>query len=166
MDIDQAARANALLHYPHINPAPTPLHRMDIDQAARANAQDYFITPTLTPPPPLSTEWTSTRQLELTRRITSLPHINPPTPTPPLHRMDIDQAARANAQDYFGVKDPDYYEMQAHIIIDDGMEFSHQGAAPAAEEVEGATAGRRRRSCNVYVKQLVSAMQDAAWFVL
>jgi hypothetical protein len=26
--------------------------------------------------------------------------------------MDVDQAARTNAQEYFGVKDPDYYEFE------------------------------------------------------
>ncbi len=32
-------------------------------------------------------------------------------------RMDVDQAARSNAQEYFGVKDPDYYEFEAHVFI-------------------------------------------------
>ncbi len=27
-------------------------------------------------------------------------------------RMDVDQSARNNAQEYFGVKDPDYYEFE------------------------------------------------------
>ena len=32
--------------------------------------------------------------------------------------MDVDQAARTNAQEYFGVKDPDYYEFEgAYILI-------------------------------------------------
>ncbi len=31
--------------------------------------------------------------------------------------MDVDQAARSNAQEYFGVKDPDYYEFEAHVFI-------------------------------------------------
>lgn len=26
--------------------------------------------------------------------------------------MDVDQSARTNAQEYFGVKDPDYYEFE------------------------------------------------------
>ena len=26
--------------------------------------------------------------------------------------MDVDQAARSNAQEYFGVKDPDFYEFE------------------------------------------------------
>ena len=30
----------------------------------------------------------------------------------PRFRMDVDQAARSNAQEYFGVKDPDYYEFE------------------------------------------------------
>ena len=33
--------------------------------------------------------------------------------------MDVDQAARSNAQEYFGVKDPDYYEFEgAFTFID------------------------------------------------
>ena len=63
--------------------------------------------------------------------------------------MDIDQAARANTQEYFGVRDPDFYELQAHIIIDDGMTIGEDG----------------RKTCNPYVNQLVSAMQDAARFL-
>jgi len=27
-------------------------------------------------------------------------------------RMDVDQSARSNAQEYFGVKDPDFYEFE------------------------------------------------------
>ena len=30
--------------------------------------------------------------------------------------MDVDQSARANAQEYFGVKDPDYYEFEGNKI--------------------------------------------------
>lgn len=30
-------------------------------------------------------------------------------------RMDVDQAARSNAQEYFGVKDPDYYEFEGNM---------------------------------------------------
>jgi len=26
--------------------------------------------------------------------------------------MDVDQSARSNAQEYFGVKDPDFYEFE------------------------------------------------------
>ena len=29
--------------------------------------------------------------------------------------MDVDQAARANAQEYFGVKDPDFYEFEGKM---------------------------------------------------
>ena len=29
--------------------------------------------------------------------------------------MDVDQAARSNAQEYFGVKDPDYYEFEGNV---------------------------------------------------
>ena len=32
--------------------------------------------------------------------------------------MDVDQAARSNAQEYFGVKDPDFYEFEGTVIYD------------------------------------------------
>ena len=32
--------------------------------------------------------------------------------------MDVDQAARSNAQEYFGVKDPDYYEFEGMTRYD------------------------------------------------
>ncbi len=60
--------------------------------------------------------------------------------------MDVDQAARSNAQEYFGVKDPDYYEFEAHVFIDDGMEDNkHQD-----------------RQANRFVKQLVDVIELAA----
>ena len=31
--------------------------------------------------------------------------------------MDVDQAARTNAQEYFGVKDPDYYEFEGKFVF-------------------------------------------------
>lgn len=31
------------------------------------------------------------------------------------YRMDVDQSARTNAQEYFGVKDPDYYEFEGGL---------------------------------------------------
>ena len=31
--------------------------------------------------------------------------------------MDVDQAARSNAQEYFGVKDPDYYEFEGAFLF-------------------------------------------------
>ena len=33
------------------------------------------------------------------------------------YRMDVDQAARSNAQEYFGVVDPDYYEFEGKHSI-------------------------------------------------
>ncbi|ELT98539.1 hypothetical protein CAPTEDRAFT_177712 [Capitella teleta] len=64
-------------------------------------------------------------------------------------RMDEDQAARCNAQEYFGVKDPDYYEFEAHIFIDDGMDFQNK------DKDKGP-------ACNSFVKQLVDVMELAA----
>lgn len=60
--------------------------------------------------------------------------------------MDVDQAARTNAQEYFGVKDPDYYEFEAHVFIDDGMESTKN----------------TDRICNRFVKQLVDVIELAA----
>eukprot|EP00106_Octopus_bimaculoides_P003471 XP_014770913.1 PREDICTED: uncharacterized protein LOC106869619 [Octopus bimaculoides] len=61
-------------------------------------------------------------------------------------RMDIDQSARRNAQDYFNVQDPDFYEFEAHIFVDDAMEFND----------------RRQWMPNCFVKQLVSVVDKAA----
>ncbi|CAH1788341.1 unnamed protein product [Owenia fusiformis] len=61
-------------------------------------------------------------------------------------RMDVDQAARSNAQEYFGVKDPDFYEFEAHVFFDDGMIKNDQG----------------ERCCNQFVKILVEVMELAA----
>ncbi|CAD5215711.1 unnamed protein product [Bursaphelenchus xylophilus] len=44
-----------------------------------------------------------------------------------LFRMDEDQAARKNAQKYLKVVDPDYYEFEAHILIDDAFEMNDYG---------------------------------------
>ena len=41
--------------------------------------------------------------------------------------MDVDQAARSNAQEYFGVKDPDYYEFEgAFTFIDHISIYKYQ----------------------------------------
>ncbi|VDI35520.1 chitin synthase [Mytilus galloprovincialis] len=39
-----------------------------------------------------------------------------------LFRLDNDQCARKNAQKFFDVVDPDYYEFEAHIFFDDAFE--------------------------------------------
>ncbi|XP_041375426.1 chitin synthase chs-2-like [Gigantopelta aegis] len=41
-----------------------------------------------------------------------------------IFRIDIDHSARFLAQKYYGIKDPDYYEFEAHIFFDDAMELS------------------------------------------
>ncbi|XP_055339355.1 chitin synthase chs-2-like [Paramacrobiotus metropolitanus] len=41
-------------------------------------------------------------------------------------RMDEDQAARRNAQEFLQVVDPDYYEYQTHIFFDDAFEISDE----------------------------------------
>ena len=61
-------------------------------------------------------------------------------------RLDIDQSARRKAQEYFGIKDPDYYEYEGHIFFDDAMEENENG------EMEP----------NKFVQILVSVMDQAA----
>lgn len=39
-----------------------------------------------------------------------------------IFRMDEDQCARRNAQKYLKVVDPDYYEFESHILIDDAFD--------------------------------------------
>ncbi|CAG5126787.1 unnamed protein product, partial [Candidula unifasciata] len=60
-------------------------------------------------------------------------------------RLDMDQSARRNAQDYFNVQDPDYYEFEAHIFVDDAMDFNEDG----------------NWMPNMFVKQLVAVMDEA-----
>ena len=61
-------------------------------------------------------------------------------------RLDIDQSARRKAQEYFGIKDPDFYEYEGHIFFDDAMEEDENG-----EMVP-----------NRFVEILVSVMDQAA----
>ncbi|XP_012941255.1 chitin synthase chs-2 [Aplysia californica] len=63
-----------------------------------------------------------------------------------LFRLDIDQSARRNAQDYFNVQDPDYYEFEANIFVDDAMDFNEEGEWMP----------------NMFVRQLVAVVDEAA----
>ncbi|GFO13087.1 chitin synthase [Plakobranchus ocellatus] len=65
-----------------------------------------------------------------------------------LFRLDSDQSARRNAQLFFNIKDPDYYEMEAHIFFDDAFE-------PHTDD------GNDYR-VNDFVRQLVKVMNVAA----
>ncbi|VDI58932.1 chitin synthase [Mytilus galloprovincialis] len=40
-----------------------------------------------------------------------------------LFRMDEDQCARRHLQMFLGIKDPDYYEFEAHIFFDDAFDY-------------------------------------------
>ncbi|XP_013398991.1 uncharacterized protein LOC106165353 [Lingula anatina] len=61
-------------------------------------------------------------------------------------RMDVDQSARSNAQEYFGITDPDFYEFEAHVFFDDAMEDTAEG----------------EKACNIFVKQMVDVIELAA----
>ncbi|KAL8565048.1 hypothetical protein ACOMHN_003424 [Nucella lapillus] len=63
-------------------------------------------------------------------------------------RLDADQSARKNAQLFFNITDPDYYEFEGHIFFDDAYQ------AHGLEESE--------YSVNDFVKQLVRVMDTAA----
>ncbi|XP_076458865.1 chitin synthase chs-2-like [Babylonia areolata] len=65
-----------------------------------------------------------------------------------IFRLDADQSARKNAQLYFNITDPDYYEFEAHIFFDDA--FKPHGY----EETE--------YTVNDFVKQLIRVMDTAA----
>ena len=64
-------------------------------------------------------------------------------------RLDIDQSARRKAQEYFGIKDPDYYEYEGHIFFDDCMDTDENG-----EMVP-----------NQFVQILIKSMDQAATYV-
>ncbi|XP_052081155.1 chitin synthase chs-2-like [Mytilus californianus] len=65
-----------------------------------------------------------------------------------LFRLDNDQCARKNAQKFFDVVDPDYYEFEAHIFFDDAFE-PHDD-----DEYE--------YHVNSFVKQFMRVLDDAA----
>ncbi|XP_050669980.1 chitin synthase chs-2-like isoform X2 [Leptidea sinapis] len=63
-------------------------------------------------------------------------------------RLDEDQSARRVAQKYLGIVDPDYYELEAHIFLDDGFEVSDHSAEDS--------------QVNRFVKCLVDTVDEAA----
>ncbi|CAI4232245.1 unnamed protein product [Auanema sp. JU1783] len=63
-----------------------------------------------------------------------------------IFRLDEDQSARRNAQKYLKVIDPDYYEFEAHVFIDDAFDINQYG-----EPV-----------INKFVKQLIDVIDQAA----
>uniref|UniRef100_A0A915I2J5 chitin synthase n=1 Tax=Romanomermis culicivorax TaxID=13658 RepID=A0A915I2J5_ROMCU len=44
-----------------------------------------------------------------------------------IFRLDEDQCARRNAQRYLKIVDPDYYELEVHILFDDAFEINEFG---------------------------------------
>lgn len=66
-------------------------------------------------------------------------------------RMDEDQCARRVAQKYLRVVDPDYYEFETHIFMDDGFEISDENDD--------------WNQVNRFVKLLVSTIDEAATHV-
>ncbi|CAK1549970.1 unnamed protein product [Leptosia nina] len=63
-------------------------------------------------------------------------------------RLDEDQSARRVAQKYLGIIDPDYYELEAHIYLDDAYEVSDHSAEDS--------------QVNRFVKCLVDTIDEAA----
>ncbi|VDL76918.1 unnamed protein product [Nippostrongylus brasiliensis] len=63
-----------------------------------------------------------------------------------IFRMDEDQCARRNAQKYLKVIDPDYYEFEAHIFVDDAFDIDEAGDPVI----------------NKFVKQIVNVVDQAA----
>ncbi|XP_061164528.1 chitin synthase chs-2-like [Saccostrea echinata] len=65
-----------------------------------------------------------------------------------IFRQDIDQCARTNVQTGLGIKDPDYYEFEAHIFFDDAF--------------ESRVDSKGRYKVNSYVKQLINSIHISA----
>ncbi|XP_039765061.1 chitin synthase chs-2-like [Pararge aegeria] len=65
-----------------------------------------------------------------------------------IFRLDEDQSARRVAQKYLGIIDPDYYELEAHIFMDDAFEVSDHSAEDS--------------QVNRFVKCLVESVDEAA----
>ncbi|KAG6452556.1 hypothetical protein O3G_MSEX007672 [Manduca sexta] len=65
-----------------------------------------------------------------------------------IFRLDEDQSARRVAQKYLGIVDPDYYELECHIFMDDAFEISDHSAEDS--------------QVNRFVKCLVDAVDEAA----
>ncbi|CAD6197537.1 unnamed protein product [Caenorhabditis auriculariae] len=63
-----------------------------------------------------------------------------------IFRLDEDQCARRNAQKYLKVIDPDYYEFEAHIFVDDAFDVNEYGEP----------------QINKFVRQIVEVMDQAA----
>ncbi|XP_077301033.1 hyaluronan synthase-like protein kkv isoform X2 [Arctopsyche grandis] len=65
-----------------------------------------------------------------------------------IFRLDEDQCARRIAQKYLRVVDPDYYEFETHIFLDDGFEVSDHS--------------KDDFQVNMFVKRLVGTIDEAA----
>ncbi|XP_071447222.1 chitin synthase chs-2-like [Hetaerina americana] len=63
-------------------------------------------------------------------------------------RLDSDQSARHNAQQYFRVVDPDYYKLEIHVFFDDAFELTDDDD--------------EEKVVNQFVKLLVSTIDEAA----
>ncbi|CAG4944603.1 unnamed protein product [Colias eurytheme] len=65
-----------------------------------------------------------------------------------IFRLDEDQSARRVAQKYLGIIDPDYYELEANIYLDDAFEISDHSAEDS--------------QVNRFVRTLVETIDEAA----
>ncbi|KAI3384530.1 hypothetical protein SNEBB_003598 [Seison nebaliae] len=69
-------------------------------------------------------------------------------------RIDIDQSARRKAIEYFGLRDPDYYEYEGHIFFDDAMYVDENGHSQPNEFVLQLLSVVNKAACSVHECQM------------
>lgn len=74
--------------------------------------------------------------------------------------MDEDQSARRNAQKYLKIVDPDYYEFESHILIDDA--FDVDGKKILFVFLKSFYLDYGQAKINKFVKQFIEKVDDAA----
>ncbi|KAL8582281.1 hypothetical protein ACOMHN_037038 [Nucella lapillus] len=103
--------------------------------STRGSTQDDNVTPMVFV---CATMWHET-QREMTQLLKSL------------FRLDYVHCASKLAQDKFDIKDPDYYDLEIHVLFDDSFELDDEAD---------------RYVPNMFVRQFIECMEDAARSVL